>query len=82
MHVCVCVPEVLQSLVLAQFSMQFPDLQSHQTQQDVESVSLFPRLSEQHHVILERPSQQSYQHNNRDRVSTGTVVPVSSTAVS
>ncbi|KAG7226643.1 hypothetical protein INR49_001813, partial [Caranx melampygus] len=45
---------VLQSLALAQFSVQFSDFQAHQTQQDVQSVSLFPCLSEQHHMILER----------------------------
>lgn len=54
-----CVPEVLQSLALAQFSVQFSDLQAHQTQQDVQSVSLFPRLSEHHHMILEGSGQKS-----------------------
>lgn len=58
-HLCVCIPEVLQSLALTQFSMEFSNLQTHQPQQDVESVSLFPGLSEHHHMILEGPGQKS-----------------------
>ncbi|KAF3855585.1 hypothetical protein F7725_016308 [Dissostichus mawsoni] len=50
------VPEVLQPLVLAQFSVQFSHLQAHQAQQDVQSVRLLPGLSETHHVVLEVPT--------------------------
>lgn len=70
-----CVPEVLQSLVLAQFSVQLSHLQSHQPQQDVQSVRLFPRLRETHHVILERPREQSCEHTHtRARAQTSASV--------
>lgn len=59
-----CVPEVLQSLVLAQFSVQLSHLQSHQAQQDVQPVRLFPRLRETHHMILERAREQSCEHTH------------------
>lgn len=60
------VPEVLQSLVLAELSVQLPDLEAHESQQDVQSVRLLPGLRENHHVVLEGSGEQSWDAN-RDK---------------
>lgn len=61
MCVCVCVPEVLQALVLAQLSVQFSHLQAHQAQQDMQPMGLFSGLGEAHYMILEGPGEQSWE---------------------
>lgn len=61
---CVCVPEVLQALVLAQLSVQFSHLQAQQAQQDVQPMGLLSGLGEAHDVVLEGPGQQGCGHTH------------------
>lgn len=53
-------PESFQPLGLGKVAVQLPNTESHQAKEDMQAVGLLLGLGEEHHVVWECPSEQSW----------------------